>query len=223
MQGYKGAAPEPQQRRHQSKGQGFNRAAVVRAVVDCATQRAALLLADSSCLLVSLSAGSQVAPVLVPAPCTDACFLRLQAYEPVGAAVSKTGIGSPLRLGLGEIGQGESPTSRVQELLREKLARGNGKGRASGLARALRRELFVVTARPGKGGSCTDLRAWSCIDGPGFTCAEIELEHGQGRVRATQHLQSGRVFARLDAPHGLAIKMAASINALVVYSSSAGI
>jgi hypothetical protein len=216
MQGYKGAAPQPHQRKHQQ---------VVKAVVDHATQRAALLLADSSCWLVSLAPGSttpELAPIVVPAPCTDACFLRLQAYGPAGAAAAakpsgngSTGLpGSPSRLGLGEVGQGESPTSRGQEL-REKGAVGrNGKGKVSA---GVRRELYVVSARPGKGGSCTDLRAWSCAD-PAFAGAEIELEPGDGRLRA-----SGRVFARLDAPHGLAVKMAASINVLVVYSSSAGI
>ncbi|KAG0558861.1 hypothetical protein KC19_10G059700 [Ceratodon purpureus] len=220
MQGYKGPQPQRHKLQGQAKGEGEGEVRgrgeqrVVKAVVDYQSRRAALLLADSSCVLVAL--GSGAAAITVPAPCTDACFLRLQAYGPAGAAGGGRGgsngsgwCGSPARVGVGEIAQGESPTLRVQE-----LRKGNGRGK--GFGGGVRRELYVVTARPGKGGSCTDLRAWSCAD-PAFSAAEIELEPGDGRVRA-----SGRAFARLDAPHGLAVKMAASINVLVVYSSSAG-
>lgn len=99
----------------------------------------------------------------------------------------------------------------------------------------------MVTARPSKGGSCTDLRAWFCSgSGPSYVSADIELELGGGRrssssssssgARASRELlqqqqqsSGGRVFARLDAPHGLAVKVEASVNVLVVYSSSAGL
>jgi hypothetical protein len=56
------------------------RSSIEKAIVDVESQNAALMLADSSCLLVSLTASSpcSVTPVSIPAPCTDACFLRLR-------------------------------------------------------------------------------------------------------------------------------------------------
>jgi len=225
----------------QQRGRGW-RYGVVKAVVDQATQRAALLLADSSCLLVSLAGRTAVVPITVPAPCSDVCFLHLQAYGPASASSSTSGFGhrignglspSPSKAGFGDVvergalkvGQGEP---RVQEP-REKDSAGNlsgGNGRAKGQGfGGLRREVFVVTARPAVSGSCTDLRAWSCAD-PAFASVDIDLELGDKRVRSRDELHnipSSRTFARLDAPHGLAVKLAASINVLVVYSSSAGI
>nr|XP_024384669.1 uncharacterized protein LOC112286725 isoform X2 [Physcomitrium patens] len=241
MQAHRGEAAEVQQKSRQRAGHYV----VVKAVVDQVSQRAALLLADSSCLLVSL-AGSQskVVPIAVPAPCTDACFLRLQAYGPAGAAPSASGLGnkfgnglspSSSRTDLGDSGEsgalkivpGESPTFRAQELREReatgKLSGGNVKAKGQGLA-GVRRELFVVTSRPAKGGSCTDLRAWSCAESA-FVGADIELEPGNRRFRAREgphDLLISKAFARLDAPHGFAVKMAASINVIILYSSSAG-
>jgi hypothetical protein len=56
------------------------RSSIEKAIVDVESQNAALMLADSSCLLVSLTTSSpcSVTPVSIPAPCTDACFLRLR-------------------------------------------------------------------------------------------------------------------------------------------------
>ena len=236
------------------------RARVVKVVVEPATQKAVLLLEDSSCLLVSLLFPSAAA-ILVPAPVTDACFLRLQAYGPAGVPTAGgfTNAVSPLspapaRLAFGDAtvaaggwneAERQSGTPRAGSSSSNKLAGAKGAGASAagqGLAVAAgRRELCVVTARPSKGGSCTDLRAWFCSgSGPSsYVPADIELELGGGRrsssssssARASRELlqqqqqqsSGGRVFARLDAPHGLAVKVEASINVLVVYSSSAGL
>jgi hypothetical protein len=236
------------------------RARVVKVVVEPATQKAVLLLEDSSCLLVSLLFPSAAA-ISVPAPVTDACFLRLQAYGPAGvpSAGGFTSAVSPLspapaRLAFGDAtvaaggwneAERQSSTPRAgSSSSRLAGAKGAGAGAAGqGLAVAAgRRELCVVAARPSKGGSCTDLRAWFCSgSGPSsFVSADIELELGGGRrssssssssgARASRELlqqqqqsSGGRVFARLDAPHGLAVKVEASVNVLVVYSSSAGL
>lgn len=234
------------------------RARVVKVVVEPATQKAVLLLEDSSCLLVSLLFPSAAA-ISVPAPVTDACFLRLQAYGPAGVPTAGGFINAvsplspaPARLAFGDatVAAGgwneverQSSTPRAGNSSSNRLAgaKGAGAGAAGqGLAVAAgRRELCVVTARPSKGGSCTDLRAWFCSgSGPSsYVSADIELELGGGRrssgsssARASRELlqqqqqrSGGRVFARLDAPHGLAVKVEASINVLVVYSSSAGL
>ena len=231
------------------------RARVVKVVVEPATQKAVLLLEDSSCLLVSLLFPSAAA-ISVPAPVTDACFLRLQAYGPAGVPTGGgfTNAVSPLspaparlafRDATGAAGgwneaERQSSTPRAGSSSSNRLAGAKGAGAAGqGLAVAAgRRELCVVTARPSKGGSCTDLRAWFCSgSGPSsYVSADIELELGGGRrsgssssssSRASRELlqqsSGGRVFARLDVPHGLAVKVEASTNVLVVYSSSAGL
>lgn len=228
----------------QEKGRP-RRNVVVKVVVDQATHRAALLLADSSCLLVSLAAASTVAPITVPPPCSNACFLRLQAYGAAPASSSTSGFGhkfgdgfptSSFKEGFGDvvergtlkIGNAEFHASRVQELsVKESVGNhsaSNRRAKTQGFG-GLRREFFVVLARPAMGGSCTDLSAWSCVD-PAFSSVDIEFELSNKRDRSIGQLHnflSSRTFARLDAPHGLAVKMAASINVLVVYSSSAGI
>lgn len=236
------------------------RARVVKVVVEPATQKAVLLLEDSSCLLVSLLFPSAAA-ISVPAPVTDACFLRLQAYGPAGVPTGGgfTNAVSPLspapaRLAFGDAtgaaagwneAERQSSTPRAGSSSSNRLAGAKGAGAAGqGLAVAAgRRELCVVTARPSKGGSCTDLRAWFCSgSGPSsYVSADIELELGGGRrsgssssssssarasgelLQQQQHSSGGRVFARLDVPHGLAVKVEASTNVLVVYSSSAGL
>lgn len=215
---------------------------VVRAIVDQTTQRAVLLLADSSCLLVLLAgrSSSGVVPITtVPAPCSDACFLRLQSASGFGRNKFGNSLLSPSPskvAGFGEdhvesiaalrIGQqGETHVSWVQELREKKSSAGKLRAKGQGLGGTVRREFFVVTACPAKGGSCTDLRAWSCADPAKFTCADIELELGDKRVRSRDdrlHNSFPSSRARLDAPHGLGVKMAASINVLIVYSSSAG-
>lgn len=237
------------------------RARVVKVVVEPTTQKAVLLLEDSSCLLVSLLFPSAAA-ISVPAPVTDACFLRLQAYGPAGVPTAGgfTSAVSPLspapaRLAFGDAtvaaggwneAERQSSTPRAGSSS-SRLAGAKGAGAGAGAAgqglpvAAGRRELCVVTARPSKGGSCTDLRAWFCSgSGPSYVSADIELELGGGRrssssssssgARASRELlqqqqqsSGGRVFARLDAPHGLAVKVEASVNVLVVYSSSAGL
>nr|PNR39066.1 hypothetical protein PHYPA_019344 [Physcomitrium patens] len=103
------------------------------------------------------------------------------------------------------------------------LRGGNGEAKDPRHAVA-RKELFVVTAQPAKGVTCTDLRAFSCT-GSAFAYADIEIELGGRRVGARDGphcVPCSRACAKLDAPHGLAVKMAASINLLIVYSRSAG-
>lgn len=239
MQAQRGAAADV----HQKPKQRAGRFVVVNSLVDQATQRAALLLADSSCLLVSLSDPSRVVPISVPLPVTEACFLRLKAYGSAGTASSASGVGCNIwngfpaptstggsvdygKRGSLKVGVKKSSISTVQELLEKEsvgaLGGGHDKAMDPRLAVA-RKELFVVTAQPAKGGSCIDFRAFACTDSA-FACADIEF--GARRVRAGEesHLgPSSKARARLDAPHGLAVKMAASVNLLVVYSSSAGI
>lgn len=218
---------------------------VVKLVVDQGSQCAALLLADSSCLLVSLAGTKDSVPLSVPAPCTDACFLRLQARVLAGASPELPSTSShSARVILDAAGASDGVQPEVNSSglrgklgdtlrdpeLREEVVNGNSNlapstVRVQGLrgVEVVQRELYVVTARPGKGGSCTDLRAWFCAP-PEFARADVEFQAGR-RSRdgdGGHELQSGKVFARLDAPHGLAVKMGASINVLVVYSSSAG-
>lgn len=89
MQAQRGAAANV----HQNPRLKAGRVVFVKALVDLATQRAALLLADSSCLLVSLSGPSRVVPITVRPPVTDACFLRLQAYGYGSAGIASSGSG----------------------------------------------------------------------------------------------------------------------------------
>ncbi len=84
------------------------------------------------------------------------------------------------------------------------------------LAAAAETKLYMLTTQPTGDGTCMEFRAWSC-DARAFSPVTVEVGSEQIVVGST-----GRVAARLEAPYGLDVKIGASINVVVVYSSSAG-
>lgn len=76
--------------------------------------------------------------------------------------------------------------------------------------------LFFLTAMPGKGGSCTDVKAWSCKL-PEFVPIPIRLDNWNSAPHASPE---DLMLARLDVPHGVSVKIAASVNVVVVFSPS---
>lgn len=188
--------------------------------MDVESQNAALMLADSSCLLVSLTASSpcSVTPVSIPAPCTDACFLRLRTSSSSKAIhMPSVTANNPNRLALhasthlqssashpGSSITGRSNAHNIQTLTHRRLAA------------AAETKLYMLTTQPTGDGTCMEFRAWSC-DARAFSPVTVEVGSEQIVVGST-----GRVAARLEAPYGLDVKIGASINVVVVYSSSAG-
>ncbi|CAM6060747.1 unnamed protein product [Sphagnum tenellum] len=196
------------------------RSSIEKAIVDVESQNAALMLADSSCLLVSLTTSSpcSVTPVSIPAPCTDACFLRLRTSSSSKAIhVPSVTANNPNRLALhasthlqssvshpGSSITGRSNAHNIQTLTHRRLAA------------AAETKLYMLTTQPTGDGTCMEFRAWSC-DARAFSPVTVEVGSEQIVVGST-----GRVAARLEAPNGLHVKIGASINVVVVYSSSAG-
>eukprot|EP00249_Psilotum_nudum_P020646 c27791_g1_i4 orf=627-3164(-) len=88
---------------------------------------------------------------------------------------------------------------------------------------------FFLSVMPGGGGSCTYIKAWVC-DPPSFVRIGVQLQ-GQKLKNSCSQLNNGishlhtvlhETMARIDIPHGFAVKIAASVNAFVIYSPSVG-
>lgn len=143
---------------------------VVKVWLDPNSESLALMLSDSSCLLYSLKSLSSTA-IKVPAPTSDACFLRL---------------------------------------IKPRLA--NRPKKAAGA-------VVFISVMPDRAGSRTVLRAWlvrqSSGSNPGFSRAGIE-------VRASKGSEGLGKLGVVDLVHGFAVKVAASVNVLSLYSASAG-
>eukprot|EP00249_Psilotum_nudum_P020643 c27791_g1_i1 orf=653-2515(-) len=81
---------------------------------------------------------------------------------------------------------------------------------------SLKSQGYFLSVMSGEGGSCTYVKAWVC-DPPLLVRIGVQL---QGRK--VKNSVVNKAMARLDIPHGLAVKIAASVNAFVVYSPSVG-
>ncbi|KAL3686693.1 hypothetical protein R1sor_013002 [Riccia sorocarpa] len=221
---------------------------VVKVCVEPRSNCAAFLLADSSCILVSLSSLPAIRRTLIPAPCTDACFLRLQARVLAGGGSSLPSRTYPVERGvsggiptsggdsrennvkMGQGGGGEAGKGTNRAGVRGRSGNkllGNGKG----VTANIRSRVYFLISQPAKGGSCIDLQAWHC-EAPSFVPASAELDPcatscSGPESTSLDHDAQGRLVrerraVRLDIPHGMVMKMAASINVVVVYSISAG-
>ncbi|BFI32080.1 hypothetical protein MPTK2_4g02510 [Marchantia polymorpha subsp. ruderalis] len=205
---------------------------VVKVCVEPRSNCAAFVLADSSCLLLSLASLPAIQPTPIPAPCTDACFLRLQARVLAGGGSLPPSSSSS-----------SSSSSRAHPhpgpVVVDRIAPGgasgasrlppNGNGKGAG-ASSTRSRVFFLTSQPARGGSCVDLSAWLC-EAPSFARTGVELDRSRkssheignpGHDLPRRPLSSRCRAARLEIPHGMVLKMAASVNVVIVYSISVG-
>ncbi|KAJ7561084.1 hypothetical protein O6H91_03G013400 [Diphasiastrum complanatum] len=224
---------------------------------------AAFLLADGSCVLVSLAQPSR-ALVRCPKPCSDACFLRLQIRMPSNEGAMplredpkpSREVLTPLKQEVKSFSANLRPArvSGVAGVPQElKVEAGNGghessillpeeAGNGSGDVRPLKQvalrskalngnaQVCFVTASPAKGGACTDIHAWLC-EPPSFVRMAVNI-HSGGQNAEETNTRAGKSClsttwggrqgsARLDVPHGIAVKMVASVNVIALYSASA--
>ncbi|KAL2628517.1 hypothetical protein R1flu_013203 [Riccia fluitans] len=144
---------------------------------------------------------------------------------PTSGGESSENNGKVRETGGGEAGKGTNK-SGLRGRGGNKLP-GNGKGFTGNI----RSRVYFLTSQPAKGGSCIDLHAWHC-EAPCFSPAIVELDRSARSCRGPEstcrdHDRQGRLVSergavRLDIPHGMVMKMVASINVVVVYSIAAG-
>eukprot|EP01018_Ginkgo_biloba_P025616 Gb_39859 [translate_table: standard] len=176
---------------------------VVKVWLDPISQSIALMLSDSSCLLYASipSPSSSPSLVTIPAPSSDACFLRLQQtrIRLAGSAPLKT-------RGSGSRHKHYAIATQCDRGAEEK-------------AKATRDGCVVfLSAMPDRGGSRIVLRAW-LRQNQVFSRAIIEYKDSK---RPEELRKQASLAGILDLPHGFSVKIAASVNVFVVYSASAG-
>lgn len=147
---------------------------VVKVWLDPNSESLALMLSDSSCLLYSLKSPCSTA-AQVPAPTSDACFLRLIKPRPANRSRKVTGA------------------------------------------------VVFISAMPDRAGSRTVLRAWLLRQNSGLNLGSSSgFNRASIEVRASKGSEGLGKPGVVDLAHGFAVKIAASVNVLALYSASVG-